>query len=161
LLKILDFGIAKAAIGVETETLTKSAAILGTPAYMSPEQMRSARAVDARSDLWSLGVVLYELVEGRRPFEAPSFPEMCVRVSTEAPPPLQHGRALERVIAKCLQKDPAARYQTIGELREALLLCEGGRTAAAPAVAPGDEGSLASTAAPTLVRVRARRAAWF
>src|SRR5262249_34773426 len=79
LIKVLDFGISKAPV-LAGEQLTQTASILGTPAYMSPEQMRSARRVDARSDIWSLGVVLYELVECRLPFPASSYADLAVRV---------------------------------------------------------------------------------
>src|SRR5919204_188683 len=68
LIKVLDFGISKALTGTAMQ-LTQTQSLLGTPAYMSPEQMRSARNVDSRSDIWSLGTVFYEVLEGRRPFE--------------------------------------------------------------------------------------------
>ena len=87
LVKLLDFGISKVANNTDV-SLTQTQSMLGTPAYMSPEQMRSARTVDARSDIWSLGAVLYELCEGTRPFEAESFSEMCVKVAVDPPAPM-------------------------------------------------------------------------
>jgi serine/threonine protein kinase len=77
IIKVLDFGISKSPHGTDMK-LTQTQSLLGTPAYMSPEQMRSARLVDQRTDIWSLGIVFYELLEGHRPFEAESFSEMCV-----------------------------------------------------------------------------------
>jgi serine/threonine protein kinase len=118
LVKVLDFGISKAPVGVDLQ-LTRTQSVLGTPAYMSPEQMRSARNVDARTDVWSLGTVLYELIEGHRPFEAESFSEMCVKVAADPPMPMQCAElppGLEAVILRCLEKDPARRWQNIGEL---------------------------------------------
>jgi serine/threonine-protein kinase len=115
LLKVLDFGIAKANAGAEM-SLTQTSSMLGTPAYMSPEQMRSARNVDPRSDIWSLGCVLYELVEGRQPFDADNFAELCVMVAIEEPAPLVLAPELASVIARCLAKDVDARYQSVAEL---------------------------------------------
>src|SRR4029078_12570915 len=87
IIKVLDFGISKAPMGTDMQ-LTQTQSVLGTAAYMSPEQMRSARLVDARTDIWSLGTVFYELLEGRRPFEAESFSEMCVMVAVDPPLPM-------------------------------------------------------------------------
>jgi len=119
LLKVLDFGISKAREGPEL-SLTQTSSMLGTPAYMSPEQMRSARAVDPRSDIWSLGTVLYELVEGRAPFDAQNFAELCVMVSTEPYAPLRVAPELASVIDRCLVKRVEERYQDISELAFAL-----------------------------------------
>jgi eukaryotic-like serine/threonine-protein kinase len=115
LLKVLDFGISKAQAGPEM-SLTQTSSMLGTPAYMSPEQMRSARTADRRSDIWGLGTVLYELVEGRLPFEAASFAELCVMVATEPPAAMTKAPHLQRVMERCLAKPLEERYQDIGEL---------------------------------------------
>jgi eukaryotic-like serine/threonine-protein kinase len=116
LVKVLDFGISKAltASGLQ---LTQTQSLLGTPAYMSPEQMRSARLVDPRTDIWALGTVLYELLEGRRPFEAESFSEICVRVAVEPPAAMTKAPpALQRVVLRCLAKTPEYRYASMAEL---------------------------------------------
>jgi serine/threonine-protein kinase len=121
LLKILDFGISSAPAGFDSE-LTKTQAVIGTPAYMAPEQMRSARAADERSDLWSMGVVLYQMLARRRPFEAEAYSEMCLKVGMDPPAPL--GLALpdglEAVVLRCLEKNPDDRYRHVGELAFAL-----------------------------------------
>jgi eukaryotic-like serine/threonine-protein kinase len=121
LVKVLDFGISKAPVGVDL-SLTQTQSVLGTPAYMSPEQMRSARKVDGRTDIWSLGTVLYELIEGRRPYDAESFSEMCVKVAADPPEPMRSRlpAGLAAAIARCLEKDPAKRFQTMGELATAI-----------------------------------------
>jgi len=116
LIKVLDFGISKALASGALE-LTQTQSLLGTPAYMSPEQMRSARQVDARTDIWSLGTVLYELLEGRRPFEAESFSEMCVKVAIDAPGEMtKTPAALQQVLLRCLEKLPEQRYASMAEL---------------------------------------------
>ncbi|MBL9016923.1 MAG: protein kinase [Myxococcales bacterium] len=115
IVKVLDFGISKSANGSDL-SLTQTQSMLGTPAYMSPEQMRSARMVDARTDIWSLGTVLFELVEARRPFEAASFSEMCVMVAVDPPQPMQRAPELAIVIGRCLEKQPADRYPHVAEL---------------------------------------------
>ena len=122
LLKILDFGISKAPAGQDMN-LTQTQSLLGTPAYMSPEQMRSARTVDPRSDIWSLGTVLFEIIQGRRPFEAESFSEMCVKVAVDPPSPLTvpHPPGLDKVILRALEKRPEDRYQTIAEMARDLV----------------------------------------
>ncbi|MBS1123211.1 MAG: Protein kinase [Deltaproteobacteria bacterium] len=121
ILKVLDFGISKAPTGADMQ-LTQTQSLLGTPAYMSPEQMRSARLVDARTDIWSLGVVLYELLEGHRPFEADSFSEMCVKVAMDSPGPMTMSPpALQDVVRKCLAKSPDQRYANMAELGRDLI----------------------------------------
>jgi serine/threonine-protein kinase len=116
LIKVLDFGISKSPIA-NTMQLTQTQSLLGTPAYMSPEQMRSARMVDARTDIWSLGTVLYELLEGRRPFEAESFSEMCVKVAVDPPGPMTNTPTeLQEVVLRCLAKAPEHRYASMADL---------------------------------------------
>ena len=127
LLKVLDFGISKitpsSAIGVGAETSTH--AVLGSPLYMSPEQMTSSRNVDFRTDIWSMGVILYELLTAKRPFTGDSLPEVCVKVTTEQPPNLEASRpdvprGIERLILTCLAKRRERRYQNVAELALAL-----------------------------------------
>src|SRR6185295_11076087 len=94
--KVLDFGISKDTSneeGAEGEhPLTQTKAMLGSPNYMSPEQMRSTRAADARADIWSLGVILYQLVTRVLPFKAPSFVDLIIKVNSEDPAPLSSHR---------------------------------------------------------------------
>ena len=127
LVKVLDFGIAKAigAAAVGQMALTDSQAVMGSPLYMAPEHMRSARAADVRSDLWSLGVILYELLGGQLPFDGETVTEVCIRVVNEAPPSLLSLRPaldenLVAVVMRCLEKDPAARWQNVAQLATAL-----------------------------------------
>jgi eukaryotic-like serine/threonine-protein kinase len=122
LVKVLDFGLAKSLHQRQEDmSLTKTSAILGSPMYMSPEQMRSTRDVDTRTDIWSLGVCLYELVTGRAPFEAPTVAELCALVLTADPRPPHEVNPnvpveLSKVIVRCLQKTAEARFDNVGEL---------------------------------------------
>ncbi|HET7501782.1 MAG TPA: serine/threonine-protein kinase, partial [Kofleriaceae bacterium] len=105
LLKVLDFGISKAPIttvGLPTQTDI----VMGTAGYMSPEQMKASRDVDARTDVWALGIVLYECLNGRRPFEGESFTAIVLMAGTEPPPPMDPRvpRALQAVVLRCLEK---------------------------------------------------------
>jgi serine/threonine-protein kinase len=121
LVKVLDFGISKALTGTAMQ-LTQTQSLLGTPAYMSPEQMRSARMVDARTDIWSLGTVLYEMIEGRRPFEAESFSEMCVKVAVDPPATMTVAPVdLQQVVLRCLEKAPEQRYASMADLARDLV----------------------------------------
>ncbi|MCB9587860.1 MAG: serine/threonine protein kinase [Polyangiaceae bacterium] len=119
--KVLDFGISKVTSDMGVSSLTQTQVSMGSPLYMSPEQMRSARDVDARADIWSLGVVLYEMLTGTLPFVADSMPQLCALVLENTAPPMRIVRPdlpedLEPVVAKCLEKDAAKRYQSVGEL---------------------------------------------
>jgi Protein kinase domain len=125
--KLIDFGVSRFAVPLSSRgEVTQTRALIGSPTYMSPEQMRSSRRVDSRSDIWSMGVVLFSLLtRGRSPFEAQTLPEICAHVMDGEPksPRAIRGavpRKLERVILRCLEKDPARRYQTAGELAAAL-----------------------------------------
>ncbi len=120
LVKVLDFGVSKSSSSADLQ-LTQTQSLLGTPAYMSPEQMRSARLVDLRSDIWSLGCVLYEAVEGRRPFEAESFSELVVKATMEPPTPMHVAPGLQAIITRCLTKAPEQRYANMAELGRDLL----------------------------------------
>ena len=125
LVKVLDFGLAKLAQGDYDVSLTTQDSTFGSPQYMSPEQMRSAKNVDARTDVWSMGVCLYELLTGRLPFDAPTAPEICAMVLKDAvprPSAILKGipSDLEAVVLRCLDKDPARRFQSVADLAVAL-----------------------------------------
>ena len=123
-IKVLDFGISKMDAGGAGRQ-TSTGAIFGTPAYMSPEQMRSSRSVDARADVWSLGVILFELVSGRVPFEGDGFAAMVLLAATGDPLPLRALRpevpeGFERVVNRCLMKAPEQRFADVADLAFAL-----------------------------------------
>ncbi len=126
--RIMDFGIARS---MAAGGMTGEGIVIGTPEYMSPEQVEG-RAADRRSDIYSLGVVFFEMVTGRPPFEGDNALSIALKHKTEMPPdPFQlnpqMASDLGRIILKCLQKDPATRYQTAAELRSDLAFLERGR----------------------------------
>lgn len=123
-IKVLDFGISKHRMPQNTE-FTGSHVLLGTPYYMSPEQMEGSKYVDQRSDIWSIGVVLYEFLTGRVPFPGENVVEIAKRVFSETPRPptqLRLGLPLEvdAVVERCLERDRAHRFAGVAELTDAL-----------------------------------------
>ena len=125
-IKILDFGLAKLGSGVEVESeastatnLTQPGVLLGTLAYMSPEQLR-AEDVDNRSDIFSLGVVLYELVAEKHPFRRETVPATLTAILQDAPEKLSISPGAESVIRRCLEKEPEERFQSADDLRKVL-----------------------------------------
>jgi non-specific serine/threonine protein kinase len=149
-LKVLDFGLAKLAApesGIDATQaptlappLSVAGQVMGTLPYMAPEQVRG-ETVDARTDLFALGVILYELATGRRPFEGPTFGVISSAILRDTPAALGRLRSdaptdLDRIISRCLEKEPSARFQTALDLRDQLrrvrLTREGGIVEKAP-----------------------------
>jgi len=128
--KVLDFGVSK----LLGEELTRTDVKLGTPNYMAPEQMVSARDVDGRADIWALGVVLYKLVTGTVPFRATTAAELGMMVLFGEPTPPEQARpdlppALAQVILRCLRRERAERFASMAELAAALAPFAGEATA--------------------------------
>ena len=131
IVKVLDFGISKTPLSAsqgehKQMSLTKTAALLGSPLYMSPEQMESAKDVDARSDIWALGVILYELSTGKTPFNADTIVSLITEVLQKTPvvpSKLQAGipPELDACVMRCLSKRPWERYANVAELAAALV----------------------------------------
>ena len=127
LLKVLDFGISKflRPAGSDELALTQTTDVMGSPSYMAPEQLRAARDADERSDIWSLGVILYEIITGRLPWEAKTVTELGAMVLRDAPRLMRELRRevppdLEQVIFTCLEKEPSKRFGSVAELAHAL-----------------------------------------
>jgi eukaryotic-like serine/threonine-protein kinase len=130
LVKVLDFGIAKAVAPDQgafepSPSLTATHSFLGSPAYMSPEQVRTPKLVDTRSDIWSLGTILYELLMGELPFHGSNALDLLAAVASDPMPSIRAKRPdvspeLEAVIAKCLEKKPVDRYESIAAFAQAL-----------------------------------------
>lgn len=125
IVKVLDFGLAKTIGSHGDVSLTATNSVFGSPQYMSPEQMRSAKDVDARSDVWSIGVCLFELLTGRVPFDGQGIAEICAAVLKDpAPAPSTFARGLpadlEAAVLRCLTKDVNLRFQTVADLAVAL-----------------------------------------
>lgn len=122
LVKVLDFGISKSSVA---GSATKTGDIMGSPSYMAPEQLMSTKSVDARADIWALGVIMYQAVTGELPFEGESLPVLCMAVLHDQPrapieirPELP--RVLSDVIMRCLDKRPEQRFSDVGQLATVL-----------------------------------------
>ena len=130
-IKVLDFGISKIVevspeSGEEQLDVTQAFQTLGSPVYMSPEQMRSSRDVDARTDIWSLGVILHKLLTGQVPFPGMTVTDVCARILVDEAPSVRSARPevpadLDAVVRKCLAKAPEQRFQSAAELALALV----------------------------------------
>jgi len=121
--KVTDFGIAR----ITDSSKTKTGMVLGTPSYMSPEQL-AGKKIDGRSDLFSLGVTLYQMACGKLPFEGDSMAQLMFRIANEAHPDIRSIRAdlpesLVAIIDKALTKDPDQRYQTGAEFARDIRIC--------------------------------------
>jgi serine/threonine-protein kinase len=129
-IKVLDFGISKltqeAAMRTPDGVLTSTQAVMGSPHYMSPEQMQSSKAVDARADIWSLGAILFELLTGRVPFDAATVPELVIKIVTQPAPSVRSlspdvPEGLAAIVSRCLEKDRERRYANVGLFARALI----------------------------------------
>lgn len=128
-IKVLDFGISKAMHTIDATQpdfgMTRTQSVLGSPQYMAPEQMRSSKRVDGRTDIWAIGTIMHELLTGKAPFVAATMPELFAMILTDPTPSLRDTRAdvpeaLDRVVEKCLEKDPERRYPNVLEVARAL-----------------------------------------
>ncbi|MDO8667171.1 MAG: protein kinase [Gemmatimonadales bacterium] len=122
---VTDFGIAKAMSSESGGTLTEAGVAIGTPAFMSPEQAAGEREIDGRSDLYSLGIVTYQMLTGELPFQSPTVPGLLMKQITELPAPVDRKRPetpkeLSQTVMRCLEKDPEDRWPTADALRRAL-----------------------------------------
>jgi len=150
-LKIMDFGISK--IAGEAIEVTHTTVSLGTPAYMSPEQVRSAKHIDSRSDIWSLGVILYRLLSGKLPFHGTGSTGMAIAIVNEPPVPLAEVApdvppALLAVVARAMSKNRDERFSTVQELSAALVPFEAAHATAPMLAAPMSQPAPAAFAAP-------------
>ncbi|MEP7120459.1 MAG: serine/threonine-protein kinase [Byssovorax sp.] len=123
--KILDFGVSKFNVLNDEMSMTSTGAVLGTPYYMSPEQAKGSRAVDPRSDLYAVGVILYECITGQVPFSAETFNELIFRIVLESPPPVESfvpnlDPAFTAIIHKAMAREAGERFQTAEEFRSIL-----------------------------------------
>jgi len=165
LIKVLDFGISKMVSGVHAadSSMTRTSALMGSPLYMSPEQMNSARDVDGRSDVWALGVILYELLAGEPPFNGYTLPQVCAAILQGPTPDIRQRvtglpEAAVASIYRCLERDPARRFSGVAELAQALAPFGSRRSwAQAQYAATYPQPALAATPAPA---ISGTQAAW-
>jgi eukaryotic-like serine/threonine-protein kinase len=133
--KLLDFGLAKLTMGAGGEvTNTIEGTVMGTAAYMAPEQAQG-KPLDERSDIFSLGAVMYEMVSGDRAFNGDSMVDVLSAVVRDEPRPLQSSPAIAQLVMRCLRKTPADRFQTVAELRTALEAISEKRAETKPSIA--------------------------
>jgi serine/threonine-protein kinase len=127
--KLLDFGISKLAPAAGQATVARmtrtQGGLMGSPLYSAPEQLRSSKDVDVRADIWSMGIILYEMLGGFSPFLAATMPEVLARIISTPPPPLTVANRdvsplLEAVVLRCLEKAPEDRFANVGQLASAL-----------------------------------------
>ncbi len=146
---VTDFGIAKAVTAAAAQNLTQTGTAVGTPAYMSPEQAAGEAELDGRSDIYSLGAMLYEMVGGTAPFTGPTVQAIIAKLFTDPVPPLREWRDgvpewLEQAVLKALAKAPAGRYATAAQFAQALAWPAGSSTP--PGSLPAGAGTAKSIA---------------
>jgi serine/threonine-protein kinase len=143
-IKVLDFGVSKfSQMSGDEFNVTRAGAVVGTPYYMSPEQARGMAQVDARSDIYALGVVLYQATTGQVPFRAETFNELLFKIALELPPPPQQfvpdlDSDFAGIIQRAMAREQAHRFQSCAEFKEALFAWQASR--AAPAYGHGTPG---------------------
>jgi hypothetical protein len=162
--KILDFGLVKN-VAEKGEDLTQTGMFMGSPKYMAPEQIRGNR-VDARTDIYALGIILYEMLTGKVPFDRPNSVNILMAHVQEAPPSMRQmnpsltvTRALEETVAACMEKDPARRLRSMDEVLISLRRCgEPETTTVPPAISGWEPTERASLSASASRRLQLRRA---
>ena len=161
-LKVLDFGISKATNAIDATRpdfgMTQTQTVMGSPQYMAPEQMRSSRRVDGRTDIWGLGTIMHELLTGTPPFEAGSMPELFAMILQDSAPHLRAKRpdvpeGLDAIVQGCLEKSPDKRPANVVELAQ-LLMPFAGPLSAGAAERVSRVGRSVAFASASLIAVR-------